>query len=121
MRQALKTALAGILGFSALAMFASAPATAGGDCCDCGRGYGYGGYGYTGYGYAPPPGGFVYQPSASFYQVGPRGYAGYYYAPTPPPVYYAPPPPPPVYGYGYVNRGPAVVIERRPRWYGPRW
>jgi hypothetical protein len=111
MRKAVKPVLSGVLGLAAMALTA-APAVAGGGCCDC-----YGGY--AGYGYAPRPPAYVYQPNVSYYQVAPRGYAAYYYAPPPPPVYYAPPAPPPAYGYAYVDRGPAVVIERGPRW--RRW
>jgi hypothetical protein len=109
MRKGVKPVLSGVLGLAAMALM-SAPAAAGGGCCDCYGGYA--GYGYAPYGYAPVPRAYVYQPSVAYYNVAPRGYVSGYY--------YAPPPPPPVYGYAYVNRGPAVVIERGPRWHR-RW
>jgi hypothetical protein len=109
MRKGVKPVLSGVLGLAAMALM-SAPAAAGGGGCDCYGGYA--GYGYAPYGYAPVPRAYVYQPSVAYYNVAPRGYVSGYY--------YAPPPPPPVYGYAYVNRGPAVVIERGPRWHR-RW
>ena len=97
MLKAVKAVLTGVLGLSALVALTSVPAVAGGGCCDCYPNYGYG----TGYSAFRAPRMYVYQPS---------------------PYYYNPPPPPriPGYGYVYVDRGPAVIIERD-RWRDRRW
>jgi hypothetical protein len=103
----LKPATMAILGSFALAALGPAPAQAGG-WCDCGYGY-YGAYAYG------PPVVYTYRPRVAYYSIRalhPRWqYAAAYYNP-------------PVYGYGYVSRGPAVLIHRhghRHRHWHRRW
>lgn len=112
----LKSSMAGLLGVCAMTAVGSTPAAAWGwgGCCGCYPGYGYSSYyGYGGYGaYAvgPPAFAYTYSPRVAYYQA-PGAY------------YYAPVPPAPVYGYAYVNRGPAaVIVPPRPRIYrGHGW
>jgi hypothetical protein len=108
----LKSGLISVLGLCAAATLSSVPAAAGGwGCCDC---YPYYGYGYGAY-VAVAPRVYAYEPRVAYYRHDPRWqYSAAYYNP--------PIPPAPVYGYAYVNRGPAyLVAPAYPRRWHRRW
>jgi hypothetical protein len=118
-----KSVFAAIGALTAALFLSGTPAAAGG-LCDCD--YGYNAHGAGAYYappayyaprayyappvyYAPPPPAYYYEPRVTYYRAAPRwGYSAGYYDP------------PRIYGYGYVSRGPAVVVERPWDW-GRRW
>jgi hypothetical protein len=83
----------------------SAPAAAW-DCCNCYPGYGS--YGYAPYGcgaYVAVARVYAYEPRVPYDRFDPRWqYSAAYYNP----------PPGPIYGYAYVDRGPAYLVQ--PAW-----